>query len=235
MIDLKIENVLKTRDELVAEKLREAILRGLFKPGERIDENKLAEVLKVSRTPVRSALRVLAAEGMVTIYPHRGSIVNGLSLDEFEEIYFIRGILEGKAAYLAAKSMDEDRIRNLKEILALMQESEDPDTWLELNAKFHHTIYQAANRPRMLSIISNIRNLATPFIRKYINNKTHMDNALVEHLRILNACKKGEGHMAKKEVEKHLQTVLKTVLQHIDGLSNKKGRTNGLKVKHAIH
>lgn len=216
-ISFDIEHALKTRDEVVAGKVREAILRGVLKPGERIDENALADLLKVSRTPVRAGLRTLAAEGLVTIYPHRGTIVNELSLQEFEEIYFMRGILEGKAAFLAAAEMDGERIRGLRGILRQMEQSDNPDAWLELNAEFHHTIYAAAGRPRMLSIIRNMRNIAAPFIRQYICNRAYMDNALLEHWRILEACEKADGDLAQRGTETHLQTVLNTILQQVKG------------------
>ena len=66
---------LQTRQEIIADRLRDAILRGIFRPGQRLDQNEIAEVFKVSRSPIREALRTLAAEGLVEVIPHHGAIV----------------------------------------------------------------------------------------------------------------------------------------------------------------
>ena len=103
MTDLGIGpgNAFQTRQKVVVSRLREAILRGSFAPGERLDQKEISERLKVSRSPVREALRTLAAEGLVEVIPHRGAVVAELSPDELEEIVAIRSVLEGMAARLA--------------------------------------------------------------------------------------------------------------------------------------
>jgi DNA-binding GntR family transcriptional regulator len=207
-----INEALKNRDEWVSDRVREAIFKGELKPGERINEQNLSKILQVSRTPVRAALRILAAEGMVTIIPHRGTVVNELSIDEFEEIYKIRVDIEANLAFLAAPNMKDERIEMLRDLVAAMKESDDVDTWLKLNARFHHEIYNAANRPRMLLITKNIRNLATPIIRTYLGNKNYMDSANQQHQLILEACEKRDARLAQSQVEKHLITVLQSVL-----------------------
>jgi DNA-binding GntR family transcriptional regulator len=88
---------IQTREDFVIDELREAIVRGHFKPGEKLDQEEIAELLNVSRIPVRQALRTLTAEGLVKMYPHRGAVVAELSREELEEIYFLRGVLEGVA------------------------------------------------------------------------------------------------------------------------------------------
>lgn len=214
MMSFEIE--LKTRDDLVADKIREAILHGALKPGEKIDEIGLAERLEVSRTPVRAALRTLAAEGLVTIYPHKGAIVNELSPEGLEEIYYIRSLLEGNAASLGASAMDDERLRELRSIQDRLKAAVDPDEWLELNAGFHHTIYAAAGLPRLVSMIRTMRNMAAPFIRHYIASRSYRANALVEHERILSACERRDGKLAHRETELHLGTVVRTVKQQLE-------------------
>jgi len=215
MMTFEIE--LKTRDDLVADKIREAILRGALKPGEKIDEIRLADRLEVSRTPVRAALRTLVAEGLVTNYPHKGTIVNELSPEGLEEIYMIRGLLEGKAAALGAAAMDDDRIEELFSIQERLKSTVDADGWLELNARLHHTIYVAAGSPRLVSMIRNMRNIAAPFIRQYIASQGYRENALLEHERILSACEKRAGDRAQQATEEHLKSVVKTIKQQLGG------------------
>lgn len=197
----------KTREEFVAGRLREAILRGDLAPGERLDESALAVALGVSRTPIRSALRVLAAESLVDLHPHRGAVVSELSPDELSEVYLVRTILEAMAARLAAPRMDDERIAALEDIIEELEKTKDPNRWLVLNNQFHSNIYQAANRPRMLSIIEYVRNIATPYILQFIETPGHMESSREDHRRILEACKSRDGQLAEMELRKHLQDV----------------------------
>jgi DNA-binding GntR family transcriptional regulator len=209
----------RTREEFVADRLREAILRGDLEPGQRLDENALAKVWRVSRTPVRSAIRVLAAESLVELHPHRGAVVSELSRDELEEVYLIRGMLEGMAARLAAPKIDEERLAVLQTIIVEMENTPDPDAWMALNNRFHHTIYQAANRPRMLSIIEYVRNIATPYIRQFIEAPKNMESSRRDHWRILDACASGNGERAEAEIRKHLQEVCEANLEYVESSS----------------
>lgn len=223
MDNLRIDaaRVLKTRDEFVADRLREAILRGRLKPGQRLEENEIADFLNVSRSPVREALRTLAAEGLIEVYPHRGAVVAEISPEELEEIYFLRGVLEGMAARLAAPKMDADQIAKLQAILEELNEATDPDRWLDLNRAFHATIYLAANRPRLFSITENLRNTSAPYIRQYIATPEHLEAARISHRRILEACQEQNGVLAQQETQEHLKAVYDGVLVYMGSLMAK--------------
>jgi DNA-binding GntR family transcriptional regulator len=205
----------RTREEFAADRLREAIFRGELEPGQRLDEHALAELWGVSRTPVRSAIRILAAESLVELLPHRGAVVNELSPDELEEIYLVRGTLEGMATRLAVPKMDEDRISLLRAILDEMDSTSDADQWLVLNNRFHHTIYQAASGPRLLSIIEYVRNISRPYIRQFIGAPDHMASSSGDHHRILEACANGDGEGAEAEIRKHLLDVCEANLEFV--------------------
>ncbi len=217
--NLSSDEVLKTRDGYVADKLREAILRGNLKPGQKLDQNEVAELLKVSRSPVREALRTLAAEGLVTVYPHRSAVVAQLSKEEFEDISRIRVVLEGMAARDAAPNMDQARITLIKGILDELNETTDPDQWVELNRRFHHTIYRTVNRPRLLAFIQNLRNTMAPYIRQYILQPEHREVARIGHERILKACIDQDGVQAQKETEIHLMSVYEEALEFLESSS----------------
>ncbi len=206
-------SVPKTREEYVADHVRDAILRGELRAGERLDETSIAALLNVSRTPVRSAVRNLAAEGLVEVYPHRGAVVSGLSPEELEEVYHVREMLEGSAARLAAPNVDPKRLALLESILSEMEATVDPNSWLELNNRFHDGVYEAAHRPRMLSIIEYVRNIATPNMRVFIDSPGFTDSSNREHRRILEACAKRDGERAQAEVQKHLRSVCATTVR----------------------
>jgi len=208
----------QTREDFVIDELREAIVRGHFKPGEKLDQEDIAELLNVSRIPVRQALRTLTAEGLVKMYPHRGAVVAELSREELEEIYFLRGVLEGVAARLAAPKMDDVHLAKLQTILEKMDQLTDLDEWLDLNRDFHNTIYEVINRPRLLSMIESLRNTAAPYIREYIALPEYLEVTRLSHRSILQACINRDGILAQEETQKHLRVVGEGVLVDVDSL-----------------
>lgn len=210
--------VVQTREDFVIDELREAIVRGHFKPGEKLDQEEIAELLNVSRIPVRQALRTLTAEGLVKMYPHRGATVAELSREELEEIYFLRGVLEGVAARLAAPKMDDARIAKLQAILKKIDQLTDLDQWLDLNREFHNTIYEVINRPRLLEMIESLRNTSAPYIRDYIASPEYLEVTRLSHRRILEACINRDGILAQQETQKHLRVVGEGALVDVDSL-----------------
>lgn len=206
---------LKTRDGFVADKIREAIQQGYFEPGQKLDQHEIAEHLNVSRSPVREALRTLAAEGLVEFYPHRGAVVAELSLKELEEIFLMRAVLEGLAARLGVAKINDERIAILQSTLEKLNQVDNFDGWLKLNGEFHHTIYQADERPHLLSLIQRLRNIAAPYVRQYIASPEHMAAAQVGHKRILAACIKHDQATAEIETKKHIEEVGRSAIAFV--------------------
>jgi DNA-binding GntR family transcriptional regulator len=205
----------QTREEFAAHKLREAILLGHLKPGEKLDQNEIAELLGISRSPVRDALRTLAAEGLVEVIPHRGAAVAELSADEVEEIFLIRRILEGMAARLATQRIGPVQIAELQAIVDEIDRTTDLDSWLELNRRFHHTLYQAAGRPRLFSIVENLRNTTAPYVRLFIVSAEHIESAQESHRRIVDACAARDAVAAERETQEHMGAVCEGVLEYM--------------------
>jgi DNA-binding GntR family transcriptional regulator len=201
-----------TRERYVAEVLRDAILRGDLKPGEKLDQSGIAKRLRVSRTPVRNALLILSNEGLVEMAPHLGAVVSEISAEEVEEVYFLRGILEGIAARLGAERMTDEHIASLRAVLDAMDASSDPDEWLRLNTRFHYLVYEQASRPRLLALIDSIHDITLPYSRRYIESKEHMRTARAGHERILRACDMRDGKLAQEATQRHLEVVCQGVL-----------------------
>jgi DNA-binding GntR family transcriptional regulator len=201
-----------TREEYVARMLREAILRGEFRPGERLDQSRIASRLRVSRTPVRNALLILSNEGLVDMTPHAGAVVSEIPPEEIEEIFFIRKVLEGIAVSLGAERMTPNHLEALKEILRDLDAASDLDQWLALNKRFHFYIYELAGRPRLLSLIASIHDITLPYSRRYIDSEEHKRTARLGHQRILQACAYGDGQLAQEAMQQHLEVVCKGVL-----------------------
>lgn len=201
-----------TREEYVAKVLREAILRSEIKPGERLDQTKIAEQLRVSRTPVRNALLILSNEGLVEMAPHAGAVVSEMQPAEIEEIYFLRGVLEGIAARLAVESMTDEDLTLLRKTLDDLDRTADPDEWIQHNKRFHFQVYNGARRPRLMSLIASIHDLTLPYSYRYIGSEEHRRIAGEGHHRIFEACQQRDGNLAEVVVKEHLETVCKGVL-----------------------
>jgi DNA-binding GntR family transcriptional regulator len=202
-----------TREEYVAKMLRDAILRGDLKPGERLDQSRIAERLGVSRTPVRNALLILSNEGLVDMTPHSGAVVAEVPPEEIEEIFFIRQVLEGIAVSLGAERMTPDHLASLEEILRELDAANDLDHWLALNKQFHFHIYELAGRPRLLSLIASIHDVTLPYSRRYVDSEEHKRAARLGHQRILEACARRDGQLAQEAVHEHLEVVCRGVLR----------------------
>jgi DNA-binding GntR family transcriptional regulator len=200
-------NKYQTREEYVATQLRRMIIEGHIAPGAQVDQSSLAEKLGVSRSPVRDAVRRLAAEGLLCIDPHKQAFVPILTRSEVAEIYRILASLEGLAVFLAVPKM---RLQDLQALRALHQQMEGdlaPDEWVALNVRFHSTICDVADSPRLTSIIENLRTLrqvASPYAREYITGPENRKKALASHRRILEACETGDSSLAQLESERHL-------------------------------
>lgn len=201
-----------TREEYVAKVLREAILRSDIKPGERLDQTKIAEQFRVSRTPVRNALLILSNEGLVEMTPHAGAMVSEMQPAEIEEIYFIRGVLEGIAARLAVESMTDEDLELLEKRLEDLDTTDDLDRWIEHNKQFHFQLYSAARRPRLLSLIASIHDLTLPYSHRYIGSEDHRRIASAGHHHIFQACRERNGALVEVAVKEHLDAVCRGVL-----------------------
>jgi DNA-binding GntR family transcriptional regulator len=206
---------LRTRETFVADALRKAILHGLFKPGDKLDQQQIADRLSVSRSPVREALQTLRAEGMVTIVPNRGAIVTEHSYKELEELYFIRSVLEGAAAERAAPYVTADHAAHLAAILTRADKTNDLEELLTLNNEFHLAVYSAYPQPIMVSYIQQLRNLFGPYNRLYLDQEGGIESAWADHRKIYDACVKKDGKLARLETDHHLTRVFKRIVSQL--------------------
>ena len=204
-----------TRDEFVADKIRQFIQEGYFEPGQKLDQSEIAQLLNVSRSPVREALRTLAAEGLVNVFPHRGALVASLSLEELKEVFLMRGALEGLAARLGVAETDDERVAQLQLILEKLNNCHDFGEWLKLNQSFHHTLYKATHTPRLLATIRQLRNIATPYIRKYITTSEHRQAARRGHEQIMEACLQRDPLLAQEATQRHIEEVCDSALAYV--------------------
>ena len=148
-----------SRADQVRDSILHAIRSGRYQPGDRIRETEVADWLKVSRTPVREALRRLEADGLLSFESWRGVIVAQLDRQQVGELYAMREVLEGAAARMAARHIDDAEIELLQLLLEQMDEARsDSERLAELNRKFHQTIYAAAHNQYLMQTLGQLEN-----------------------------------------------------------------------------
>ncbi|HEY8449654.1 MAG TPA: GntR family transcriptional regulator [Bacillota bacterium] len=146
----------KTKTALAVEALREAILHGHIKPGERLNVDVLSRELQMSRTPIREAVRILEAEGWIKNEPHRKVTVADLSADDAREVYLLRAHLEGLATQLAVERLSDDDVRALRALQDRMIEAHrvgDHESLRRGNTDWHYYLYRASGTKYLLEFI----------------------------------------------------------------------------------
>ena len=204
--------------EVVCETLRDAVRRGVLKPGERLMEIQLAEELGVSRTPVREAIRKLELEGYVIMMPRRGTYVADLSIRDINEVFEIRTSLESLASGLASERITEDELEKLQRLLVQIGayiESGDMENIVRTDTEFHDLLYQASRNARLVGIISNLREQLTRFRTTSMSYPGRLKATLEEHRKIVEAIAQGDEKAARKAAEHHMEKSEQTLLASI--------------------
>jgi DNA-binding GntR family transcriptional regulator len=191
---------------MVADAIRDAILKGRIRPGERLKEDVIAGELEVSRTPVREAIAMLQAEGVVEAPQHRGAQVRSYTPSELEEIYDLRSILEGYAASRAATRITRAELTKMRRSCEAMEklQPDDLEHLVRENHVFHHTILDAADAKRLEAMVHQIS--AVPLIYQsyawYTPEQLHL--SLEYHSRVLDALEKHDAERAERDMRHHL-------------------------------
>jgi GntR family transcriptional regulator, rspAB operon transcriptional repressor len=180
-----------TSRDYVAAELRQAIVRGELKGGEKLNPSEIAERYGVSQTPAREALQLLASEGLVRNDAFRGARVAELSADEYEELYLMRIGLEDLAARLGAERIGEDGIREMAELLNQMAsaaQEADVDRFHTVDRRFHQTHYSASGRQSLVDRIMQLRLSSERYARAaYALPRVSMRETLKTHRELLAA------------------------------------------------
>lgn len=186
-------------DEVVTY-VRDLILAGALRPGTKIDQDAIAEVLGVSRSPVREALVILGREGLVEVTPRRGASVADLTFDDIIDHYELFGVVAGRAAAMAAVSLKDDEIAELTAIHERFKHDSDQDL-SSLNNAFHRVINSAAPRRTRWLLGHLVRSVPS----RYYEFIEGWDAQAVEHhAAILEAIAARDAEGARRAMEEHL-------------------------------
>ncbi|PAU74084.1 GntR family transcriptional regulator [Halomonas salipaludis] len=207
---------------------KQAILCGKYGPGEALFESHLATDLGMSRTPVREALQLLAREGFVEANPARGYLVPRFTAEDMRELFEVRESLEGMATRAAALYASNAEIEKLERICDEYEAAKnDVDTWTKLGAEFHSRIIDASRNRRLAIILDSLKDQIMLCRRSsFQGGQYRRDDALREHLAILNAIKSGDGDAAEQHARIHVrhshEAALRSFSRHFDPSSLQK-------------
>ncbi len=223
-----IEDSRKTIAALVQQRIREAILEGILPGGSRIDQNQLASDLNVSLVPVREALKKLEGEGFVQIIPRRGAFVSETTLDDMEDLYFTRSLLEGQAAYHAAENLTGDHLAQLDALMRDMRDALDTHDYhrfMDCNRQFHFIIYNAAGSKYLSNMIEGLWDLAERYRYRYVFFKDQAAVIQDEHRQILDACHTHDKKQLRDTIIYHMNQTLQGVRGYILSANHHGGGT----------
>ena len=212
-----------TRAEVLLAKIETMIIDGVLRPGERLDETVLARQFGVSRTPVREAIRVLTAIGLVQNTGRQGAEVAQISVSMLIEMFELMAVLEGMCAQLAARrSTDEERSsmfvthKMLEEALA----RGDHKDFYSVNLQFHDQLYQASHTQYLSGETLRLRRRLSPYRMRVTYQPGRMRATLGEHLEILEAVDKGDSEGAMEAARSHMRLLGNQLEDFIASLPN---------------
>lgn len=196
----------KTKTEVALQTIRLNIDEGVYKPGERLQVNTLAEGLRMSPTPIREAFRLLEAEGLIEHTPHLGVRVSSISEDTLIEVYALRTVLEPLAARLAAEHATDEQIADMRstheELKRVHEENPAHSRLVELNRLFHWAVYEAAGSKLLLEFIRRLWTAVPVNLgwRQYI-----AAHSIAEHGQILAAIERHDRAGAESLMRSHIE------------------------------
>jgi DNA-binding GntR family transcriptional regulator len=195
--------------EQVAIIIRKMILKGELKGGEQVSERKIGELLNVSTTPVKEALRILQAEGLVYTMPRKGSYISTIAKKSIMQIVFMRSALEGVAAFFAAQNASPKQIEIMEKALAeaesLSALKAGTDIIGKKNLLFHDTIRKAAGNQYLLNLINTMNSIDIVVRDITLKIDEELKREHREHLAILEAIKNADGNEAERLMVSHIR------------------------------
>ncbi|BDV44839.1 GntR family transcriptional regulator [Geotalea uraniireducens] len=214
-----IEKHLTLREKIL-ETIRDAILTGALRPGEKVAEPDLAERFGISRTPIREAFRQLESEGYLTVIPRKGAVVTSFSPKDVEEFYAIKSILEGYAARRACEKLSAKELEKLKGIndrLRQLATEGDIRHFFRIHNDFHDLFIRAADNDKLYEMVGNLVRKFQRLRYASLSLPGRMAISVEEHDKIIDAFRSRNPDLAETLVRKNAEYGGKVLMQETDG------------------
>ena len=199
--------VLNSLHDEVAAKLRERIFSGELAPGSFVDEPALCVELSISRTPLREALKVLTAEGLVRHEPRRGCFVSQITEQDLDEIFPVIALLEGRCAYEAARNASDADLAALEQLHDRLQRSARAkriNEYYDTNFAIHEAIIVLANNRWLAQVIGDLRKVLKLARLQQLHAPGRLEQSLAEHMAVFAALKARDAEGAEAAMRTHL-------------------------------
>ncbi|MCI6121654.1 GntR family transcriptional regulator [Lachnospiraceae bacterium HCP28S3_F9] len=209
--------------DVVFNTLRQAILRGELKPGERLMEIQLANKLGVSRTPIREAIRKLELEGLVLMIPRKGAEVADITEKSLRDVLEVRKALEELAVQLTCDKITKEQIRELEQAAEQFKKtlkSNDITEIAEADVRFHDIIYLATDNQKLILLLNNLREQMYRYRIEYLKRADKYSQLLAEHEEIIRHIEKKQKKEAAEIVCKHIDNQVAAVMDLIRTKNN---------------
>ncbi|AAR36760.1 GntR family transcriptional regulator [Geobacter sulfurreducens] len=209
-----------TLREKILETIRDAIMTGALKPGEKVAEPDLAERFGISRTPIREAFRQLESEGYLTVIPRKGAVVTFFSPRDVEEFYAIKSILEGYAARRACEKLTDkeiEKLRTINEKLRHLADEGDVRHFFRIHNDFHELFLRAADNEKLSELVTNLVRKFQRLRYASLSLPGRMHISVKEHERIIEAFQSRNADMAETLVRKNAEYGGRVLMQETDG------------------
>lgn len=201
----KIET--KTLHQEVTARIREMIRSAELSRGQKIDEKHLSELMGVSRTPVREALRVLHSEGLVDLIPHKGAYVTTPSIEELQDLFEVMSVLEGTCARLSASRMTKEDLRKIQTLHRNLEKhyrKRDHEAYLETNHNLHMMVQKLSGNKVLNDVLNGLRQKILLYRHRQLYYKNRFEKSMQEHTQILKALQQGDPSQAEEAMKQHL-------------------------------
>ena len=212
-----MDDFLPLRD-VVFRTLRQAILTGEMKPGERLLEIHLANKLGVSRTPIREAIRMLELEGLVIMVPRRVAQVAQITEKSMSDVLEVRCALDELAVELACERISEEEKRELEDACGEFEKAtvtKQVHVIAKADVEFHDIIFKAAGNPRLTQMINNLAEQMYRYRFEYIKDETQHQMLIEEHRRICESISNRDVAAAKEAIRVHIENQEKSIIRQI--------------------
>lgn len=190
--------------EIIFDSLREAITEGALAEGETLRQDHIARLFNVSRIPVREALARLEEQGLVTTQRHKGAVVSSLSLDEIDELFEFRAMVEGELIRHSIGNATDATLSEARGYAEAFAAEPDSSQWAMLNRAFHYTLYRDCGRPYQLQIVSKALDKIARYLRAQLVLTQGIERARREHEGILRAAMARDADQAAELTRAHI-------------------------------
>ena len=193
--------------DTIKEELEQMIVTGHFTDGERLDEVKLAEKFKISRTPLREAFQSLAASGLVELLPHRGAFIRHPSFVELVEMFDVMAELEAACGSRAVRRITDKQLVDIRHTITDCEEAlraSNVDEYYRANEMFHHLIYHASGNSFLASQAAQLHRRLKPFRRMQLRVRGRLPQSMSEHHQIVTAIESGDPEKTASALRNHV-------------------------------